>query len=68
MSKLSRKSVVELADSLTEGFLDFLNTEYKYDLDEVLANASRDYLEQELGDVDGDLAVDLQVELMNNAW
>ena len=68
MSKLTRQSVENLTAVLAEGFVDFLNTDYRHQLDELFANASRDYIERELGELDGDLAVELQLSLMDEVW
>ena len=67
MAKLSAASIDQLAASLLEDFSVFLNTEYRYDIDELLANATRDFVDRELGELDGELAANLQLSLMNRS-
>ena len=61
---LSAQSVTQIADVLAEDFNVFLQTERSGELNELLADAARDFIAAELGDVDDDLYYELALQLM----
>jgi len=61
---LSTNAIESLADVLAEDFSMFLQEMYFDEISEVLSTASCDFLQRELGDVDGDLGADLQMALL----
>ena len=65
---LSNRSILDLADSLREDFSVYLNTSAVYEqrFSELLADAVTDFIEEELGDIDEQLALDLAVELVSD--
>ena len=61
---LSSRSVDRIADSLSEDFNVFIHEFYEAQLAEVLADAATLFVDSEFGAMDGDLAADLALRLM----
>ena len=61
---LSSRSVDRIADSLAEDFNVFIHEFYEAQLAEVLADAATLFVDSEFGAMDGDLAADLALRLI----
>ena len=61
---LSNASVDRIADSLAEDFNVFIHEFYEAQLAEVLADAAVVFVDYEFGAMDGDLAADLALRLV----
>ena len=61
---LSSRSVDRIADTLAEDFNVFIHEFYEEQLAEVLAGAAVLFIDSEFGDMDGDLAADLALRLL----
>ena len=61
---LSNASVDRIADSLAEDFNVFIHEFYEAQLAEVLGDAAVLFVDSEFGAMDGDLAADLALRLM----
>ena len=65
---LSNRSVERLADSLAEDFNVFVTEYYNEQLSELFADAASLFVDSELGPVDGDLAADLALRLIQRQY
>lgn len=65
---LSNQSVERLADSLSEDFNVFVTEYYNEQLSELFADAACLFVDSELGPVDGDLAADLALRLIQRQY
>ena len=61
---LSTAAVSNIAATLTPAFIEFLEDRYFDEISELLATASCEFVDEELGNIDGDLAADIQVGLL----
>lgn len=65
---LSDRSVDRLADALAEDFNVFVTEYYNDQLSELFADAASLFVDAELGPVDGDLAADLALKLIQRQY
>ena len=65
---LSDTSISILADRLAEDFNVFLIEYYNQQLSEVFADAATLFVDSELGPIDGDLAADLALQLIQRQY
>ncbi len=64
---LSLRSVDQLTTALSDDFNEYLAVNYGDQLNEILANAANNFLQESLGEVEDDLFYDLALGLMDSA-
>lgn len=65
---ISNRSTEALADTLAEDFNVFITEYYSQQLSEVFADAASLFVDAELGAIDGDLAADLALKLIQRQY
>ena len=65
---ISNRSTEALADTLAEDFNVFVTEYYNHQLSEIFADAASLFVDAELGAIDGDLAADLALKLIQRQY